>query len=177
MLKSPRLSIKPLLRRHLEILRILRNDESTAYYLTSVLPINEHMQESWFKKQSLDDSKIYFAIEDKKKDFIGVVRCDEWDKINRSIRIGLDIIPEKRRQGYAHESYKLLFSYLFENLGINRVWLLVADYNKNAIKLYKKLGFIQEGAARQALYRDNKFHDYLMMSILKKEYEKKSKKK
>lgn len=177
MLKSSQITIKPLLKKHLELLRKLRNDESTAHYLTSVLPINEYMQEEWFKKQSLDDTKMYFAIEEDNDNFIGVVRCDEWDKINRSIRIGLDIIPQKRRQGFAKEAYKLLFSYFFENLGINRIWLLVADYNKIAISLYESLGFVHEGGARQALYRKNEFHDYFMMSILKKEYEKKYKKK
>lgn len=173
MIKGKRIILKSLEKKHLDKLRVLRNDRETNYYLTSVIPINEEMQEDWFKRISLDPTKIYMAIEGMKGEFIGLVRNDEWDKINRSIRIGIDIAPEYRRQGYASEAYDLLFEFYFNNLGINRIWLLVVVYNKAAISLYEKLGFKIEGKQRQAIYRNNKFNDYIMMSILKNEYEKK----
>lgn len=163
--------IKVLQKKHLEKLRILRNDPDTNYFLTSIVPINEHMQEEWFRKMSLDDSKMYYAIENKSRIFLGVVRCDQWDKINRSIRVGIDILPEFRRKGYATEAFKILFAFLFNELGINRIWLLVLDYNERALMLYKKLGFKIEGKQRGAIFRNNKFNDYIMMSMLKKEYE------
>lgn len=171
MMIGKKIIIKPLQKKHLEMLRILRNDPETNYFLTSIVPINEHMQEEWFKKISLDDSKMYLAIESKRKAFLGVVRCDQWDKINQSIRVGIDILPEFRRQGYATEAFKILLTFLFNELALNRIWLLVLDYNKRAMHLYKKLGFRIEGKQREAIFRNNKFNDYIMMSLLKKEYE------
>ncbi len=171
MLKNNQIIIKPLEKKHLGSLMNLRNDPEIRFYLTSILPINEHMQEEWFKTISLDDSKMYFAIENRKGEFLGLVRCDEWDKINRSIRIGVDIIPTQQRKGYSTAAYTLLFRYLFHDLGINRVWLLVTEYNKKALALYKKLHFVEEGKQRAAIFRKGKFHDYMMMSILKKEYD------
>ncbi len=172
MLQGKKIVLKILEKRHLRQLRFLRNQPQTNYYLTSIVPISEAKQQVWFKKISLDETKMYFAIEDYHKKFLGIVRCDEWDKINRSIRVGIDIVPELRRQGIATEAYELLFKYLFRDLGIHRVWLLVADFNQPAYALYQKLGFKLEGKQREALYRDNKFHHYLMMSLLKSEYEK-----
>lgn len=174
MLKGKRITIKPLERKHLEELRKLRNDSETSLYLTSIIPINEHMQEEWFQRICLDGSKMYLAIENQKREFIGIVRCDEWDKINRSIRIGLDIVSKFRRQGYAMEAYNLLLNFLFHHLGLNRVWLLVVDYNKAAIELYEKLGFKIEGRQKEAIFRNNQFNDYIMMSLLKKDYEERS---
>ena len=55
----------------------------------------------------------------------------------------------------------------------NRVWLMVAEYNTVARNLYKQLGFTQEGVQRQALYKDGFSYDYIMMSILKGEYNEK----
>lgn len=175
MMIGKKIIIKPLQKKHLEKLRVLRNDPDTNYFLTSIVPINEDMQEEWFKKISLDNSKMYLAIENKSNVFLGVVRCDEWDKINQSIRVGVDIMPEFRRQGYATEAFKILLRFLFNELGLNRIWLLVLDYNKRALTLYKKLGFRIEGKQREAIFRNNKFNDYIMMSILKKEYEKRKK--
>lgn len=173
MIRGKSIILTPLKKKHLEFLRQLRNDPQTNIFLTNVLPINQHLQEQWFKTISLDKTKMYFAIENNKNQFLGVVRCDEYDKVNRSIRVGMDIIPKHRRKGLATATYQILFQYLFLNLGLNRLWLLVASFNKPAIALYKKLGFKQEGKQRQAIFRNGKFNDYLMMSLIQSEYQKK----
>lgn len=173
MIKSHRLTIKALKEKHLEDLRNLRNDPETNTYLTTNIPINEISQKEWFKKLCLDGSKMYMAIESPEDNFMGVVRVDEWDKVNRSVRIGIDIHKDFRGKGFATEAYKALFKYFFEDLSINRIWLEVVDYNSIAISLYNKLGFVKEGVMREAVFRNNKFHDYIIMSLLKTEYEKK----
>ncbi len=171
-LKDEHISIKPLEERHLEQFRALRNDPNTSYYLTSVIPINPVKQQLWFHAVSKDDSRMFFAVEANTGEFLGLVRCDEWDKLNRSIRIGVDIVASARRKGYATKTYKLLFDFLFHQLNINRIWLLVASFNAGASALYNKLGFQEEGRQREALFRDNRYHDYIMMSLLASDYEK-----
>lgn len=171
-LKSDRLVIRTLEQKHLESLRTLRNDPDTSYYLTTVMPISAPAQKRWFESQSLDNTKMYLSILTTGGTFIGLVRSDEWDKVNQSIRIGIDIVPGERRKGLATEAYTVLFDYLFKQLNIHRVWLLVTDFNHPAFALYKKLGFVVEGSQRDAIYRDGAYHDYIMMSILKPEYEK-----
>jgi diamine N-acetyltransferase len=171
-LKNDTLTIRALEERDLEQFRTLRNDPDTAYFLTSVVPITSVKQQAWFQGVSKDDSRMYFAIEITDGTFVGLVRCDEWDKINQSIRIGVDIVSEKRRQGLATQVYTLLFDFLFHQLHIHRIWLFVLSYNTPALTLYKKLGFIEEGKQREAIFRDNTYHDYIMMSLLSHEYEK-----
>jgi len=170
MLQTKRTSIIILEKKHLKELRKLRNLPSTWHWLTDINPINEIQQERWFEKLCLDNSKKYFAIEDRRIDkFIGILRSDEWDRTNSSVRIGGDIIPEYRRKGYAFEVLTDFIMYLFTHQNINRVWLWVAEENAGAIGLYKKLGFLEEGRMREALYRDCRYIDYISMSILRKE--------
>lgn len=171
MLTNGTLSLIPLEERHLETLRQLRNSPNTWYFLTSTLPIKPKSQLRWFEGLCRDKNRLYFAIEKRGK-FVGIVRSDEWDMTNQSVRIGADVVPKYRRQGIATKTYKLLLNYLFNQANIHRVWLLVAEFNKPAIALYKKLGFKKEGAQRQALWRNGNWHDYLMMSLLRKEYQK-----
>lgn len=171
-LKNDTLSIRALEKRHLEQFRTLRNDPDTAYFLTSVVPINPVKQQAWFESISKDDSRMYFAVETSDGTFVGLVRCDEWDKINQSIRIGVDIAVASRRKGLATQVYTLLFDFLFHQLNIHRIWLLVLSYNTPALALYKKLGLKEEGRQREAIFRDNTYHDYIMMSLLSHEYEK-----
>jgi RimJ/RimL family protein N-acetyltransferase len=166
MIKGKTITIQILERRHLDDLRRMRNDPAIGMFLTTVRPVNEVAQEEWFRKMSLDDSRMYFAIVAGDGCFVGVIRCDEWDKANRSIRIGVDIAPGYRRKGYATEAYRLLIRHLFCEMGLHRVWLLVAAFNKPAIALYRKLGFTSEGAQRQAIYRNGQFNDYVMLGML-----------
>lgn len=171
MIRAEKITLVPLKRRHLEHLRFLRSDPQTYINLGSVVPINEEGQLEWFRQVSLDPNKMCFAVCKPRGKFIGFVRCDEWDKINGSIRIGVDIIPKERRKGYATQTYQALLSYLFLELHIHRVWLLVAEFNEPAKALYQKLGFREEGAQRDALFRHGKYWKYSMMSLLAEEYE------
>ena len=45
------------------------------------------------------------------------------------------------------------------------------DFNEEAISAYEKLGFVVEGRYRQAIKRNSGFHDAILMSILKTEWE------
>ena len=55
-------------------------------------------------------------------------------------------------------------------MGLNRVALEVLKSNKNAIHLYKKIGFVKEGIKRRAFYTDGSFVDVEIMSILRSEF-------
>jgi diamine N-acetyltransferase len=54
---------------------------------------------------------------------------------------------------------------------MNRLWLLVLENNEPAKNLYKKMGFVNEGVQRQAIFKEGQYHDYIMMSLLRGEYE------
>lgn len=175
MLNGERIIIKPLEKKYLEDVRRLRNHRSVHAFLTTTSLITKKMQEVWFKKLQTDKSRLYFTIHLLDDTFIGIIRSDQWDKVNLNIRIGMDIREDYRGHGYAKEGYRYYLKYLFEDLHMHRVWLEVLDFNSIARSLYNKLGFKKEGVLREAVYRERKYHDYIVMSLLKHEYEKKYK--
>lgn len=73
-------------------------------------------------------------------------------------------------QGYGKEALSILLNYAFQELNLHRVSLRVFSFNEKAIKLYKNLGFKEEGNSRQSLYRNGHWHDILHMGILKEEF-------
>jgi RimJ/RimL family protein N-acetyltransferase len=155
----------------LQFLAECRNAMSTWKYLGTIDFTNKIKQLEWWKASSLDKSKSYFILCSFADDTrIGFVRMDEIDHFNKSIRIGGDIHPDFRKQGWGTRMYHLLLNYCFDQLNMHRVWLFVLHYNDKAIGLYEKMGFKCEGAQRQAVFRDGAYHDYLMMSILESEY-------
>lgn len=156
--------------RDLEKMRALRNDPTTWMNLSDVTLITSLQQERWFERIAVATDRMYFAIGDAERDFLGIVRCDEIDRTNRSIRIGCDIVPELRGRGYGSRTYDLMLKYGFDYLNMHRLWLLVIDTNSSALHLYEKKGFRGEGRYRDALFRDGMYHDYVVMSILEHEY-------
>jgi RimJ/RimL family protein N-acetyltransferase len=164
------LTIRAVEKRDLEPMRLLRNDPTTWTMLTGADIIDEEMQRQWFQRISCAADRKYYAVCDAGHDFIGIVRTDEIDERNRSIRVGADIVPELRGKGYATALYRLLKKYCFDYLNMHRVWLAVLDTNAIAQSLYLKQGFTEEGRYRDAIFRDGRYHDYILMSILEDEY-------
>jgi RimJ/RimL family protein N-acetyltransferase len=164
------LVFKKLTYNYLEWARQLHNDPEVISMLTDPHIVTKQEQEKWFQnlKTSKTSKRIIAFYQDKP---IGLIRLDQIDYHNKSICIGLDIHQDYRGKGFAKKIYQYIFDEWFINAEFNRIWLLVASYNTIAYGLYKKLGFKEEGIQREALYKNSKFHDYIMMSILKKEYE------
>ncbi len=166
MIKTERLQIVPLEREDIEPLRLMRNDPTTRHWLTDTSIISKEAQEKWFEGLYHDYSRLYLAIKDYKNNLVGVLRSDQWDRLNHSVRIGLDIHPDFRGKGMGTEAFEGFINYLFNEQGMHRIWLLVARNNEIAIKLYKRLGFLEEGSLRDSLLRDGDYIDYLSMSLL-----------
>jgi len=162
----------------LEQIRTLRNDPSTWVFLTSIGQISKLKQREWYQRINQDSSVAYYSLVEEYKDFpvsyegdfLGIIRMDEIDIHNRSIRVGADIIPDKRGKGWGTKAFQAILRFCFDQLGVHRIWLCVLEDNTIALKLYKSAGFTEEGRYRQAIWRDGKFKNYIIMSILEDEY-------
>jgi len=74
-------------------------------------------------------------------------------------------------KGFGTEAMNLLLGYTFRELNLRRVGLIVFEYNLRAIRSYEKVGFIHEGRIRGAMLREGKRWDWLMMGLLREEWE------
>lgn len=91
---------------------------------------------------------------------------------NRSSEFGI-VIGDKSywNQGYGTESVCLLAKHGFTTLNLNRIYLHVFENNPRAIRAYEKAGFVHEGRQRQAEFKDGKYIDILLMSMLRDEFD------
>lgn len=168
---SRRLSIRVLERRDLEEVRLLHNEDSTLSRLTDIRHVSESEQEAWFQSISTSrTSRRYVARLRETGELVGIFRIDRIDSVNRNALVGADVVPKFRRQGYAKEMFEYFFAYLFQQWGLHRLGLVTLKTNETAIALYKKLGFVEEGREREAIFRDGEFRDLIAMSLLAREW-------
>jgi len=154
----------------LEILQDLRNDESTWIHLFGANLVGPADQRAWLESIGWKSGRMYLVVFDEVHPIIGLVVLDEFDHQNRSLRVGLSVLPEHRKKGYGARTYAALKRYAFDYQNIHRLWLTVMETNKGAIDLYEKCGFKVEGRYREAIFRYGEFVDDILMSCLEQEY-------
>jgi RimJ/RimL family protein N-acetyltransferase len=117
---------------------------------------------------------ISFGIYDQQSSkLIGEIGISAIDLKNKHAEIGMAIGDKSYwSKGYGKDLVKTTVRYCFKKLGLNKVYLDVWSENKRAIKCYEGCGFKKDGLLREHVFRDGKYHDKWIMSILKKEWEK-----
>ena len=124
--------------------------------------------EETFKWFDNSNPNFYSILLDNK--MIGYFRTSNYSLKNQNIYIGADIHPNYWGKGIGFEVYSKFIPFLFNEYNLNKISLEVLSTNNRAISLYTKLGFKSEGVKREEIYKNNKFIDSVIMSILKKEF-------
>ena len=86
--------------------------------------------------------------------------------------LGVDLLKEFWGHGYMNEAASKLIDYGFKEMGLNRIQASADADNAQSLAMIRKLGFTQEGIMRQKDFYKGAFHDDVMFSILRKEWEK-----
>ena len=79
--------------------------------------------------------------------------------------------PADQSKGYGGEAVRLMLSRAFRHYNMNRVAIGVVGLNARALAFYERIGFKKEGIQEQGYLVDGVFSDFVMMRILKSEYQ------
>jgi diamine N-acetyltransferase len=151
------------------------NDPNVRRGLILHLPMSLAQEQAWFEDMiKRPQAEQPFVIELKLgSEWVMIGNCGvhQIDWRCRSATLGI-FIGEKGywNQGYGTEAMQLLIKHGFENLNLNRLALDVYEDNLGAIRAYEKAGFVLEGRKRQAMYKDGRYLDILVMSVLRDEW-------
>jgi diamine N-acetyltransferase len=150
------------------------NDPEVRQYLLLYKPMSKGEEERWVEARQEARDEFIFGIEaliGKEWVLIGNVGLVKIDWKNRAATLGI-VLGEKEHwgQGYGTEATRLMLRFAFHELNLHRVELDVFDFNQRAMRCYEKAGFRREGTKRAALFRDGRYHDVHLMSILQEEF-------
>jgi len=136
-------------------------------------PINLQTEVDFIEKIYKSDHDVVLGIVVKETDaLIGITGLHRMDFKNRRVVFGI-FIGEKSAwgKGYGTEATALITGYAFETLNMNRVGLEVYEDNERGIKAYERVGFKREGILRQMMYREGRYWNTVIMSILREEWD------
>lgn len=147
-------------------------DEEIRYMTGTRLNFSLEQIEAHIENINNDSSRYDFAICLKDMDeMIGELSISDIDKENNKagFRISMTSISFTGK-GYGTEAIKLVLSFVFEQLQLNRLQLEVFSHNVRGIRAYEKAGFVKEGILRQSLYYNDAYSDEIIMAILNSDY-------
>ncbi len=102
---------------------------------------------------------------------LGLTILSGIDLANRSAELSIFIGPQALRgKGLGKAAVRLLLDHAFLDIGLNRVELRVLDDNVPAMRVYEACGFVAEGRMRQAAFKQGRFADVILMSILAEDH-------
>jgi len=137
-----------------------------------VVPMTDEAEAEWYERASKATDSYTFAIRTLADDvLIGNCSLFEISQKNRVATFGI-VVGNKEYwgKGYGSDATREMLRFAFYELNLNRVQLEVYDFNKRAIRAYENVGFVHEGTRRNALFREGRYHDIHMMSVLRDEW-------
>lgn len=156
------------------------NNKRVTQYLNAYSRVYSlEYERKWLENALMDiDNPILGIWKNREKRLCGIVSL-RVDKDNNRALLGIYIGDERDwGKGYGSEAVILALDYAFYVLGVHKVWLGLLSYNKRAYKSYKKIGFKEVGRFRDHIkISDSKYADYIIMDILKKEFDERYKSK
>lgn len=167
MIIGEKINIRALNRIDRDILLKWVNDPELKNFSGTIYPVTDVEHEKWFETKLIEPLNKIYAIETKEKNIIGIIGNKNFDYINSNTEIYISI-GEKEfwNYGFGTEAVSLFISFCFNQLNLHKVYLYVFDYNQRAIKSYEKIGFSKEGVLKESLYKNGKYHNKILMSII-----------
>lgn len=151
------------------------NDPEAIQYFYNDEPISLPMQKKWFENylKNIETDKIFIIEEKKFKTAIGMVSIYHIDWRNKKAEWGRFFLEKSfRGKGYGKEIERKIYDYCFTFLNLNKLYCEVFEFNTKVIDSHKKMGSCVEGILRQHVFKNGKYQNVVVMSILLDEYKK-----
>lgn len=135
-------------------------------------PWRKEDEEKWYQSLNPFSTDSYsFALE-KLSDGEYIGRCSiiKIDWKNSVAEVGIFLGRPYWSQGYGTDAMRVLVRFIFNEMNMNKIKLHVFSFNERAKRVYEKIGFKVEGILRQELFREGRYHDVIVMGLLKSEW-------
>lgn len=158
----------------IEMLRELSNDPEFEQMIVGwSFPISKNDQEEWFQSCKASHDIVRFIIDTQEDGAVGMIGLRDIDwKNGTAAGAGMRIAKKEiRTKGIATDAWMTQLRYAFDELRLNRVNGSALEYNEASLRVCEKVGFKIEGKQRQAVYKNGKYHNVILLAVLKEDYQ------
>lgn len=147
-----------------------RNSPSIYRWTRQSDVLTETRHNDWFYgEKERDDIKMYGVYHGAENKLVGVCGLTSIDTVARSAEFSLYIAPENQGAGLGKKALSTLLSHAFKTLNLHSVWGESLEGNP-AMHIFRKLGFSEDGVQRDCYYKDGKYLNAHIFTILGDEW-------
>lgn len=155
-----------------DLLHAWINDPEVIEHLAVRYPISLAAEREWIEQsRSMDFNNTVFAVEtiDERR-LIGTVDLRVKEPETRRAELGIAISDKSAwGRGYGTDTMRTVCRFGFDQMNLHRIHLSVYAPNERARAMYRKVGFVEEGVAREDWYRNGAYVDVILMGLLRGE--------
>ncbi|MFC4558293.1 GNAT family N-acetyltransferase [Virgibacillus kekensis] len=154
---------------------LFMQDTETMKYITptpvkSERAMKEEVQRQ-LEKYELQKEIPWVILNKENGELIGKFSYHKLHMWHRKAEMGVVIRKEYQRSGVMTEIMPEVLRFGFQTLNLNRIVGDIFAENRGSERLLEKHGFIKEGVLRQTDFDGERYHDTVVFSLLKPEYE------
>lgn len=159
---------------HAEILFRWRNQKDSLRF-NPLMPLDVEGLEKFLRDRcgTLDELSQHISFRymvDWDGRFIGSVSVSEINLRFGNAEIGYQVNEEFASQGLGTQMVGEWVDKLFAETELRKISAIIAKENVGSRRLVEKLGFVQEGILRDHFLIQDKWHDEVIYSVMKKEW-------
>ena len=150
----------------LDILYLIENDKGLWNVGATNVPYSRYTLHEYMANAKDDiyaDRQVRLVVEDSHSETVGMADLVRFDPQHQRAEIGIVILNDRRRMGYATAAINEMCCYALRVLHLHQLYAVVDMDNKAALELFQKTGFEERTALHDWLFDGRKYHDALMM--------------
>ncbi len=172
MIQGKNIRLRALEPTDVDLLYEWENDESIWHLSNTQTPFSRFLLEQYVLNSSQDiyaSRQLRLMIvrnEDDPAQAIGSIDLFDFDPANKRAGIGIMIIKNERKKGYASEALQLLIAYCFKVLNLHQLFCNITSDNAVSLNLFRKAGFEEIGLKREWLLIRKKWVDEYFLQLI-----------
>lgn len=145
-------------------------------YMTSPLPTDDitELFQQWSKNDTMQAAGFSIIAQSGEMsqggELVGHVTAWGMNPRVRTATLAIMIGPRYQGQGFGGDALRVMLRVVFEEMAAHKAALDTWSFNDRALRLYRSLGFVEEGRERDAVFHRGEFHDKVHLGMLESEY-------
>ena len=150
-----------------------RNDQVSRLAEHVTFPQSRETVRRWTERAATEEpsnDRFRWVIVDADDEPVGTINTHSCDRRVGAFSYGIALAPRAQGHGFAAEAIRLVLRYYFAELGYQKVFVHVYEFNDASRLLHERLGFVQEGRLRRMAYTDGRHWDVLVYGLTHEEF-------
>lgn len=170
-LQNERIRLRAMEPEDLELMYRIENDPELWEISSFTVPYSRYALKDYIAHSQNDlfvDKQLRLMIVRQADDVVvGTIDITDYIPLHARAAVGIAILEEYRKEGYAASAINLLCEYAFLFLNLKQLYAQIPADNVPSLRLFSGCGFSESGLLREWLYSGDVYKDVVLVQCIR----------